>query len=151
MEEKQGNKGKFTTNPWSLNFWTPLNMDVLLDTIYLDRMDMKKETLFMPLWKMRKGDAISFLLSIPMIQVSNLKRCHGKTIVLMNEQLDSPYFRTLWYNETIFASFRKDGISWTIPISLPCYPDFVLTLLICLLQEASRTRNWMRFSSAAGG
>ena len=44
----------------------------------------------MPLWKMRKGDAISFLLSIPMIQVSNLKRCHGKTIVLMNEQLDSP-------------------------------------------------------------
>lgn len=92
MEEKQGNEGKFTINPWSLNFWTPLNMDVLLDTIYLDRMDMKKETLFMPLWKMRKGDAISFLLSIPMIQVSNLKRCHGKTIVLMNEQLDSPYF-----------------------------------------------------------
>ena len=42
----------------------------------------------MPLWKMRKGDAISFLLSIPMIQVSNLKRCHGKTIVL----IDSPYF-----------------------------------------------------------
>lgn len=61
---------------------------------YLFRPDgyEKKETIFMPLWKMRKGDAISFLLSIPMIQVSNLKRCHGKTIVLMNEQLDSPYF-----------------------------------------------------------
>lgn len=43
MEEKQGNEGKFTINPWSLNFWTPLNMDVLLDTIYLDRMDMKKK------------------------------------------------------------------------------------------------------------
>ena len=42
MEEKQGNEGKFTINQWSLNFWTPLNMDVLLDTIYLDRMDMKK-------------------------------------------------------------------------------------------------------------
>lgn len=67
-------------------------MDVLLDTIDLDRMDMKKRNPIMPLWKMRKGDAISFLLSIPMIQVSNLKRCHGKTIVLMNEQLDSPYF-----------------------------------------------------------
>ncbi len=67
-------------------------MDVLLDTIYLDRMDMKKRNPIHASMEDEKGDAISFLLSIPMIQVSNLKRCHGKTIVLMNEQLDSPYF-----------------------------------------------------------
>lgn len=67
-------------------------MDVLLDTIYLDRMDMKKRNPIHASMEDEKGRCHIFSLSIPMIQVSNLKRCHGKTIVLMNEQLDSPYF-----------------------------------------------------------